>query len=687
MGGRHRHGKEEGRSTVLRLCIDFRELNNQTILDSFPLPRIDDTVTRLGPATYFTTIDVWNAFWQVGLLEADRPKTAFATREGLFQWTRMPFDLCNATATFHRLMTKVLQGIPQKEGDVVLCYVDDILIATTTIEQHLVKLNQVLQRLTQAGLKCKSTKCDLLKREVTFLGRVIGGGRITPDPSMYSTLAEWNQPRTKKELQSFLGFVKYYREFVKGLSEMAHPLKELTRPNKPFEFKPEHVECFEKVRRALIGALLLHQPTEDGYYILDTDASDVAIAGVLCQIREKDGVKTECPIAFGSKSLSETEMRYGAPKAEMLAAVYFIEKYRPYLTRGTFTLRTDNHALSWLRKYSMTRGMTARWIQRLDQYKFVVEHRKRERHQNVDSLSKKTEFYIRREDRDANLPSEMPNFRFLVDPTQFDELPPLDLDIEKSELNEIELHTRHPAHCEWDSEVEKESPQEWIFAMSATVPPQEQQDVFAVAKDYAAHRYRISDLIRAQENDIVIKSLRLLSTGWKGRLPTLEAEGQTRVRAYFSRFRDCIYQSTEGVLMRRRRVEDSPAKINDLILLPALFQMEALHLAHDGQSHVGETKTIHTILTQFDWPGLHKDVAKYVNSCLTCQCSKPAKQRMKFPLKPIHSGAPNELLQIDHGKLSTTKDGHLGVLMMIDHFTKFAVAAPYRLCDAQEIVV
>ncbi len=104
--------------------------------------------------------------------------------------------------------------------------------------------------------------------------------------------------------------------------------------------------------------------------------------------------------------------------------------------------------------------MAARWIQRLDQYKFVVEQRKRERHQNVDSRSKKTEFYTRREDRDANLPSEMPNFRFLADPTQFDELPPLDLDIEKSELNEIELHTRQPAHCKWDSEVETESPQE-----------------------------------------------------------------------------------------------------------------------------------------------------------------------------------------------------------------------------------
>ena len=290
---------------------------------------------------------------------------------------------------------------------------------------------------------------------------------------------------------------------------MAHPLKELTRPNKPLEFKPEHVECLE-VRQALLGAPLLHQPTEDGCYILDTDASDVVIAGVLCQIQQKDGVKRECPIAFGSKSLSETEMRYGAPKAEMLAAVYFLEKYRPYLTRGAFTLRTDNHALSWLRKYSMTRGIAARWIQRLDQYKFMVEHRKRERHQIVDSLSKKTEFYIRREDSDANLPSEMPNFRFLADPTQIDDIFPLDPNIEIVELNGIELHTRQPAHCEWDLEVETESPHKWIFVMSPNVPQQVQHDVFAVVKEYAFHRYRLSDLVRAQEIDIVIKSLRLL---------------------------------------------------------------------------------------------------------------------------------------------------------------------------------
>ncbi len=122
---------------TFRMCIDFRMLNDNTVGDAFPLPRIDDTINSLGSARYFTTIDLGSAFWQIILREADRYKTAFATKTGLYQWTRMPFGLCNATATFQRLMNRVLEGVPQSYGNVVLCYVDDILIATTTIEQHI----------------------------------------------------------------------------------------------------------------------------------------------------------------------------------------------------------------------------------------------------------------------------------------------------------------------------------------------------------------------------------------------------------------------------------------------------------------------------------------------------------------------------------------------------------------------
>ncbi len=172
------------------MCIDFRMLNEQTVGDAYPLPRIDDTVTSLGSARVFTSIDISNAFWQIITRKADRYKTAFATKKGLYQWTCMPFGLCNATATFQRLMNMVLRDIKQEYGNVVLCYVDDILIATTTVEQHLEKLDQVFQCLAAAGLKCKPAKCSFMKGKINFLGRVIGEGEVRPDPEMYKTLAD-----------------------------------------------------------------------------------------------------------------------------------------------------------------------------------------------------------------------------------------------------------------------------------------------------------------------------------------------------------------------------------------------------------------------------------------------------------------------------------------------------------------
>ncbi len=159
---------------------------------------------------------------------------------------------------------------------------------------------------------------------------------------------------------------------------MSYPLKEMTKPNRAFEWEDQHTQCFEKVKSALLETPLLHQPDEEGEFILDKDASELAIAGILSQKKTINGRTKECPISFGSKALSMTERSYAAAKAEMLAAICCVEKFRPYLTRGKFTLRPDNSALSWLRRYSMTRGMAARWIRRFDQYHLMLTSTKGE---------------------------------------------------------------------------------------------------------------------------------------------------------------------------------------------------------------------------------------------------------------------------------------------------------------------
>ena len=195
---------------------------------------------------------------------------------------------------------------------------------------------------------------------------------------------------------NFLGFANYYREFIKGYADKVYPMQQLMRhKGKKFTWNNAAEESFQRLKKELCEAPVLGMPTEKGMYVLDTDASVVAISGILHQEQEWNGKTVLRPIAFGSKVLSDTEMKYGAPKAEMFAVVTFVEKYRAYLGSEPFTLRVVNRALSWLKTYSMDQSYIGRWIVCLDGYSMIIEHRTRDKHQNADSLSKKTEFYER----------------------------------------------------------------------------------------------------------------------------------------------------------------------------------------------------------------------------------------------------------------------------------------------------
>lgn len=392
----------------LRMCIDFRHLNDVTIKDAFPLPRMDDSIASLGSARYFSSVDVSNAFWQIPLRRQDQYKTAFIHPLGLFHWTRMPFGLCNATATFQRLMTKALGHLIKKYGSVVLCYVDDILIATYDADDHLTRLEEVFTALKRAGLKLKPQKCDLFKKEVKFLGRIIDANGVRPDPEQAKIVKEWPPPTNKKQLESFLGLASYYRDFIKGFAQIAEPLQKMKRNRAIFIWGEEQQTAFEELRDKLVNAPILGLPLETGRYFLDTDASEVALAGILHQEQIIDGKLKKVVIAYGSYALSTTERRYGAPKKELLAMYYFIKKFQCYLARDDFTLRTDNAALKFLKTYSMDLNMIGRWIQYLSQFKFTIEHRKRNFNQNADGISKATQFYNNMEER----PKYLPRFEF-----------------------------------------------------------------------------------------------------------------------------------------------------------------------------------------------------------------------------------------------------------------------------------
>ena len=406
----------------LRFCCDFRPLNAVTIKDAYPLPRIDESLSRLGKAKIYTSIDLAWAFWQIPVRKADRQKTTFACELGLFEWRRMPFGMCNASATFQRAIKRALRKIVNREGSMVMAYIDDIVIATETVEDHMVRLREVLECLREAGFKMRVAKCDFMKSEIKYLGRVVSAEGIKPDPKAVAKLRDWEVPRNKTEMQSFLGFANYYREFIPWHAKLVAPLHAITGLGATFAWGDEQQQAFNAVKLALIEATALAQPDSEGEFVLDTDASAVAISGILHQWQGPPGEKRLRPIVYGSKKLNATQAKYGAPKLEMYAAYYFILMNHSYLCSRKFIFRVDNQALSWLKTYSTDQALIGRWIMALEKYHFKVEHRPRTQHRNADGLSKRTNDYRWREKQLEKLPAVTDKWNFLSQ-EEFDQLP------------------------------------------------------------------------------------------------------------------------------------------------------------------------------------------------------------------------------------------------------------------------
>lgn len=367
---------------TLRFCVDYRMLNNVTKKDSYPLPRIDDTLDSLEGCKLFSTLDLKSGYWQVGLEPKDKEKTAFSIGEGLWQFTVMPFGLCNAPATFERLMENVLRGL---SWETCLVYLDDIIVLGKSFEHHLENLEQVFRRLRQANLKLNPKKCNLFRRQVNYLGHVVSDKGVAMDPGKVEAITKWPVPRDKHEVRSFLGLCAYYRRFVKGFSNIAKPLTKLTEDKRSFIWDADCQQAFETLKEALSKSPILGYPRPEGKFILDTDASNTAIGGVLSQ--EQDG--EEKVIGYFSKVLSKPERNYCVTRRELLAVVKSIAHFHKYLYGRRFLLRTDHAALMWLLRFKSPEGQVARWLERLQEYDFESVHRAGTSHRNADALSRR----------------------------------------------------------------------------------------------------------------------------------------------------------------------------------------------------------------------------------------------------------------------------------------------------------
>lgn len=622
----------------IRLCVDYRQLNIKTRKDAFPLPRIEESLDALTGARWFSTLDLASGYNQVPVAESDRHKTAFCTPFGLFEWNRMPFGLCNAPSTFQRLMQRIF-GDQQCQS--LLLYLDDIVVFSSTVRQHLERLDVVLGRLQNEGLKAKLSKCHFFQREVHYLGHVISDQGVATDPGKIDVVANWPVPATALDLRSFLGFASYYRRFVDGFAKLAAPLHrrvaELTgnrsrkraAQNIAGPWTEECQQSFEALKAKLTSAPVLAYADFSLPFILEVDASHAGLGAVLSQ--EQEGKVR--PIAYASRGLRLTERNmsnYSSMKLELLALKWALtEKFREYLLGHKCVVYTDNNPLSYLASAKLG-AVEQRWAAQLALFDFELKYRSGKSNRNADALSRQP-WPSPREEAGVALSTPLPQ-----------------------QLQQV-----------------LQGVQTWATQSVVTVFP----------------NHAPANLHALQRADPVIQEI---LTYWKHqRQPTrVERRALSQPALILLSQWDRLVE-LGGLLYRQVFRPDGGGAIYQL-LLPRTLVQEVLTQVHQENGHQGVERTLALLRSRCYWPGMSREVAQWCQSCERCQFAKDHNHAAHAFMGHLLASRPNEIVAVDFTLLEPTSAGLENVLVMTDVFSKYTMAVPtrdQRACTVAQVLV
>ena len=632
--------KKDGR---LRFCIDLRRLNNRTVKDAYSLPRIESILDSLGGAQIFTTLDLKAGYWQVEMAEECKAYTAFTCGPlGFYECDTMPFGATNASATFQRLMHDCLGDLNMNW---CIVYLDDIIIFSDTKEEHIKRLEAVFQKLMAAGLKLKPTKCFFFRDEIEYLGHVVSGKGISTNPKKIEAVTKWPTPRTVYDVRSFLGFVGYYRRFIKNFSKITKPIREVItglenqskRAGKKtyIEWTDIADSAFETLKTMCVNTPILAYPDYQLPFTLHTDSSTDGLGAVLYQ--KQDGKQRV--IAYASRSVSKAESNYPAHKLEFLALKWAVcEKFHEYLY-GTkpFEVFTDNNPLTYVLTSAKLDACGQRWVAKLANYNFSIKYRCGVSNTEADALSR------------IKWPEAIS---------------------EKLDLDNGCMDT-HVINAILTGAVSKSS---LIESVSCST------DVIPTELDKTTSKLSNINWMKEQRLDPNLGVIiRLIESGQLFKRK-LQGKDSTELKS-FLRNKRCL-KLNKDVLYRKSYSDNSTTKKTMWqLVVPKLFKERALSGCPDDVGHQGILRTLSLLRERFYWPGMQEEATQYVMSCSRCLRRKTPPQ--VAPLQPILVTQPLELVHMDYLSLEPSKGNIENVLVITDHFTRYALAYPSKTQTAQ----
>uniref|UniRef100_A0A3B3BUU0 Gypsy retrotransposon integrase-like protein 1 n=1 Tax=Oryzias melastigma TaxID=30732 RepID=A0A3B3BUU0_ORYME len=365
-----------------RFCTDYRKVNAVTVPDAHPLPLIDDCIDEIGPATFVTKLDMLKGYWQVPLTKHASDVSAFVTPDYFLQYTVMPFGMCNAPATFQRLVNKVL-------GDVKNCrsYLDDIVVYSEDWDEHVSTLREVFMRLSAASLTLNLAKCEFGKGTVLYLGQQVGSGRVRPAEAKVLAIQTFPVPTTRRELRRFLGMAGFYRRFCRNFSSVAAPLTSLTSPSVPFVWSAECQQAFNNLKGILCCNPVLAAPNSRRPFKLEVDASSVGAGAVLLQEDDED---IDHPVAYFSRKFNKHQQHYSTIEKEALALLMALQHFEVYLgsSHEPIQVFTDHNPLVFLSRMYNTNQRLMRWSIICQNFNLDIRHKRGSENVLADALSR-----------------------------------------------------------------------------------------------------------------------------------------------------------------------------------------------------------------------------------------------------------------------------------------------------------